>query len=88
MSNVEAHHLELRGHLSELRRLAGWIKAEASHELTANISFAIQLCLEEAVANGSPRRDGNSQASALISTLTAGGKTRWSAAARAIFEAG
>jgi anti-sigma regulatory factor (Ser/Thr protein kinase) len=51
MSNLEAHRLELRGHLSKLRRLAGWIKAEAPHELTANISFAVQLCLEEAVAN-------------------------------------
>jgi anti-sigma regulatory factor (Ser/Thr protein kinase) len=51
MSNVEAHRLELRGHLSELRRLAGWIKAKAPHELTANISFAVQLCLEEAIAN-------------------------------------
>jgi serine/threonine-protein kinase RsbW len=51
MSNVEAHRLELRRHLSELRRLASWIKAKAPHELTANISFAVQLCLEEAVAN-------------------------------------
>jgi anti-sigma regulatory factor (Ser/Thr protein kinase) len=50
MSNLEAHRLELRGHLSELRR-TGWIKAEAPHERTANISFAVQLCLEEAVAN-------------------------------------
>jgi len=39
-------------------------------------------------ANGSPRRDGSSQASALISTLTVGGKTGRAAAARAIFEAG
>src|SRR5215204_2284628 len=39
-------------------------------------------------ANGSPRRDGSSQASALISTLTAGGKTSRTAVACAIFEAG
>ena len=37
-------------------------------------------------AKGRPRRDGNSQASALISTLTAGGKMRRPTAARLIFE--
>jgi hypothetical protein len=39
-------------------------------------------------ANGRPRRDGNSQASALISTLTAGGKKRRPADARLIFQPG
>jgi serine/threonine-protein kinase RsbW len=51
MSNLEANRLELRGDLSELRRLAGWIKAWAPRELSADTSFALQLCLEEAVAN-------------------------------------
>ena len=51
MSNLEANRLELRGDLSGLRRLAGWIKAGAQHELSADTSFAAQLCLEEAVAN-------------------------------------
>jgi anti-sigma regulatory factor (Ser/Thr protein kinase) len=51
MSNLEANRLELRGDLSGLRRLAKWIEAGAQHELSADTSFAVQLCLEEAVAN-------------------------------------
>ena len=51
MSNLEANRLELRGDLSGLTRLAGWIEAGAQHELSADTSFAVQLCLEEAVAN-------------------------------------
>ena len=51
MSNLEANRLELRGDLSGLRRLAGWIEAGAQQELSADASFAVQLCLEEAVAN-------------------------------------
>jgi hypothetical protein len=37
--------------LAEWERLAGWIKAETQQGLSADTSFAIQLCLEEAVAN-------------------------------------
>jgi serine/threonine-protein kinase RsbW len=51
MSNLEANRLELRSDLAELKRLAGWLKAQAQQELSADTSFAIQLCLEEAVAN-------------------------------------
>ena len=52
MWNLETNRLELRGDLSELRRLAGWIKAWAApEELSADTLFAVQLCLEEAVAN-------------------------------------
>jgi serine/threonine-protein kinase RsbW len=51
MSNLEANRLELRSDLAELKRLAGWIEAQAQQELSADTSFAIQLCLEEAVAN-------------------------------------
>ena len=51
MSNLEANRLELRGDLSGLTRLAGWIEAGAQHELSADTSFAVQLCLEEAVVN-------------------------------------
>src|SRR5262245_23659684 len=51
MSNLEASHLELRGDLSELRGLAGWINARAPEGLSADTLFAVQLCLEEAVAN-------------------------------------
>jgi serine/threonine-protein kinase RsbW len=51
LSNLEANRLQLRGDLSGLRRLARWIKAGAQHELSTDTSFAVQLCLEEAVAN-------------------------------------
>jgi serine/threonine-protein kinase RsbW len=51
MSDLEANRLELRGDLSELRRLAGWIKTRATQVLSADTLFAVQLCLEEAVAN-------------------------------------
>ena len=51
MSNLQANRLELRSDLAELKRLAGWIEAGAQHELSADTSFAAQLCLEEAVAN-------------------------------------
>jgi anti-sigma regulatory factor (Ser/Thr protein kinase) len=51
MSSFEANRLELGSGLAELKRLAEWIKARARQELSADSSFAIQLCLEEAVAN-------------------------------------
>jgi serine/threonine-protein kinase RsbW len=51
MSNLEASRLELGGDLSELRRLAEWIKARTPQVLSADTVFAVQLCLEEAVAN-------------------------------------
>ena len=51
MSNLQANRLELRSDLAELKRLAGWLKAQSQQELSADTSFAIQLCLEEAVAN-------------------------------------
>ena len=51
MSNLEANRLELRSDLAELKRLAGWIKAQTQQGLSADTSFAIQLCLEEAVTN-------------------------------------
>src|SRR4249919_2796401 len=38
-------------------------------------------------ARGMPRRDGSSQASALIATTTPGGKAGWSPAARLLVEA-
>ena len=61
MSNLEANRLELRGDLSELGRLPRWIKARAPEELSADTSFAVQLCLEEAVTNiimyGCPKDD-------------------------------
>jgi serine/threonine-protein kinase RsbW len=51
MSNLKTDRLQLRGDLSELSRLAAWIEARAPHQLSTNASFAVQLCLEEAVAN-------------------------------------
>ena len=51
MANLAASSLELGGDLSELRRLAEWIKARTPQVLSADTVFAVQLCLEEAVAN-------------------------------------
>jgi hypothetical protein len=36
MSNLEANRLELRSDLAELKRLAGWLKAQAQQELSAS----------------------------------------------------
>ncbi len=44
--------LVLRSRLDELQRLATWVEAVANHAaLSAEQAFALQLCLEEAVAN-------------------------------------
>src|SRR2546421_3509585 len=51
MSDLEANRLELHGDLSELRRLAEWINARAPHVISTDTLFAVQLSLEEAVAN-------------------------------------
>ena len=51
MSDLEANRLELRGDLSELSRLAEWTKARTPQVIAADTLFAVQLCLEEAVAN-------------------------------------
>jgi serine/threonine-protein kinase RsbW len=51
MSDLEANRLELRGGLSELRRLAEWISARTPHVISTDTLFAVQLSLEEAVAN-------------------------------------
>ena len=46
-----ARRLLLHRDLAELERLAVWIEGWAMRELSANLSFAVQVCLEEAVAN-------------------------------------
>jgi serine/threonine-protein kinase RsbW len=51
MPSLEASRLALRNDLAELKRLAEWIEGSAGQDLPPNISFALQLCLEEAVAN-------------------------------------
>jgi anti-sigma regulatory factor (Ser/Thr protein kinase) len=48
---MSRNRLVLRNDLAELDRLAGWIEGSVQEDLSADISFAIQLCLEEAVAN-------------------------------------
>lgn len=51
MPSLEANCLALRNDLAELKRLAEWIEGWAGEDLPPAISFALQLCLEEAVAN-------------------------------------
>src|SRR5215510_9974277 len=43
--------LLLYGDLAELKRLAIWLEGWATQDLSANLSFAVEVCLEEAVAN-------------------------------------
>jgi len=51
MSNARASRLVLRNDVAELERLAGWIEGFARLGMSPDVSFAVQLCLEEAVAN-------------------------------------
>ena len=46
-----AKRLLLYRDLAELQRLAIWLEGWAMRDLSANLSFAVQVCLEEAVAN-------------------------------------
>jgi anti-sigma regulatory factor (Ser/Thr protein kinase) len=51
MSGLHAIRLLLRNDLAELERLAVWIASWTQQGVTVDSSFAIQVCLEEAVAN-------------------------------------
>jgi anti-sigma regulatory factor (Ser/Thr protein kinase) len=51
MSGLHAIRLLLRNDLAELKRLAGWIASWTQQGVAVDSSFAIQVCLEEAVAN-------------------------------------
>lgn len=51
MSNAGASRLVLRNDVAELERLAGWIERFTGQGTSPDVSFAVQLCLEEAVAN-------------------------------------
>ncbi|MFL6797997.1 MAG: ATP-binding protein [Xanthobacteraceae bacterium] len=62
MDRKQARRLVLRNELAELQRLAGWIEGWSNEiVVSSDVSFAVQLCLEEAVANiimyGSPKGD-------------------------------
>jgi anti-sigma regulatory factor (Ser/Thr protein kinase) len=46
-----AKRLLLHRDLAELERLAVWLEGWAMRDLSASLSFAVQVCLEEAVAN-------------------------------------
>jgi serine/threonine-protein kinase RsbW len=46
-----AKRLLLHRDLAELERLAIWLEGWAMRDLSPELSFAIQVCLEEAVAN-------------------------------------
>jgi serine/threonine-protein kinase RsbW len=51
VARVETKRLVLRKDLAELTRLAGWIEGWAQQGVSPDMSFAVQLCVEEAVAN-------------------------------------
>lgn len=60
--NAGASRLVLRNEVAELERLAGWIEGFTRQGTSPDVSFAVQLCLEEAVANiimyGGAKDDG------------------------------
>ena len=49
--STTARRLLLHRDLAELERLAIWLEGWAMRDLSPELSFAIQVCLEEAVAN-------------------------------------
>jgi serine/threonine-protein kinase RsbW len=51
MSPSQASRLLLGKDVAELERLAGWIDGFTRQGTSPDVSFAVQLCLEEAVAN-------------------------------------
>jgi anti-sigma regulatory factor (Ser/Thr protein kinase) len=51
MPILVAERLVLHNDLAELARLAGWIEGWAQQGISPDLSFALQLCLEETVAN-------------------------------------
>jgi anti-sigma regulatory factor (Ser/Thr protein kinase) len=51
MASVDASRLVLCNDVAELKRLAGWIEGFIQPDTSPDVSFAVQLCLEEAVAN-------------------------------------
>ena len=51
MSPLQLSRLLLRKDVAELERLAGWIEGFTRQGTSPDVSFAVQLCLEEAVAN-------------------------------------
>jgi len=51
MSDTEARKLMLTNQLAELDRLAPWLQHRSDLELSGDTSLAIQVCLEEAIAN-------------------------------------
>jgi anti-sigma regulatory factor (Ser/Thr protein kinase) len=51
MANIRSERLVLRNNLTELPRLSAWLEGSAAQGMSPDLSFALQLCLEEAVAN-------------------------------------
>src|SRR5689334_4599351 len=51
MSDARQSRLVLGNDVAELERLAGWIEGFTRQDMSPDVSFAVQLCLEEAVAN-------------------------------------
>jgi len=50
--DLREDRLALRSRLSDMARLPAWIESLAArHDIPANVQFAIDLCLEEALSN-------------------------------------
>jgi hypothetical protein len=65
-----------------LKRLGGWVKAQAQQELSADTLFAVQLCLEEAVANIIMHGGGAKDDHLRIASSWSAMQKRWSPALR------
>jgi anti-sigma regulatory factor (Ser/Thr protein kinase) len=74
MSRMETSRLVLHSDLAELDRLASWVERWAEHRVPPDTSFALQLCLEEAVANIIMHGTANAERSEIAVELGHDGK--------------
>src|SRR6266496_2002990 len=51
MSTIDIRRLTLRNELAELGRLAAWLESWSKEDVPSDLSVAVQLCLDEVVAN-------------------------------------
>jgi len=75
MPSSNTIRLVLCNDLTELKRLAGWIEDWSQDRLSPDLSFAVQLCLEEAVANVMIHRAGSDDQMEIAIELERSGDT-------------
>jgi serine/threonine-protein kinase RsbW len=75
MPSLNTSRRVLRNDVAELKRLARWIDGWTQHCVSPDLSFAIQLCLEEAVANVMMHRAGGDDQVEIAIELERNGNT-------------